>query len=141
MTARFGMYCGSCSYAIWPHFKAASEAFRRWRDHDPASRAMARPYDLELPVPFEPAVVDYEARAHELGLHIFPNSRWPFTITVGLFFGFLGLAPFPAPMRIALGVIGGLIFLVGVIGWVVIEDTRMYPTEEAPGGRPHSGAH
>jgi hypothetical protein len=42
---------------------------------------------------------------------------------------FLGLAaiPFSAAARITLAVIGGLIFLWGVVGWVLVEDVRMYP--------------
>ncbi len=43
-------------------------------------------------------------------------------------FLFLGLAAVPlAPaLRISLFVIGLLIFLIGVIGWVVLEDVQMY---------------
>jgi hypothetical protein len=133
------MYCGNCSYGIWPNMKVASEAFRRWRDQDPATRAVARPFDRELPGRFEPEVIDYDARAHELGIHISPNSNWPFVITVGVFLFFLALAPFPAPVRIALGLIGGLIFLIGVVGWVVVEDTRRFPKEGA--GGPHGEGH
>jgi hypothetical protein len=33
--------------------------------------------------------------------------------------------------RIVLAVIGGLIFLYGVVGWVIVEDVRMYPAEDA----------
>jgi hypothetical protein len=135
------MYCGNCSYGIWPNMMVASEAFRRWRDQDPATRAMARPFDVELPISREPEVIDYEARAHELGIHIFPNSNWPFVITVGIFLGFLGLATFPTPARIVLGAVGGLILLIGIVGWVVIEDTRMFPKEEAHTGRAHGEPH
>ena len=44
---------------------------------------------------------------------------------------FLGLAAIPiaSVARIILAVIGGLIFLVGVVGWVVVEDVRMFPTD------------
>jgi hypothetical protein len=31
-----------------------------------------------------------------------------------------------------LAVIGGLIFLYGVVGWVLVEDVRMYPADAPP---------
>jgi len=105
----------------------ASAAFKAWRDADPA-RASASRYDLELPV-FIDNTVDFAARAHELGIHLFPNSNWPFVICFGAFFLALAAIPFPPTPRIVLAVIGGLIFLTGVVGWVIVEDVRMFPTD------------
>jgi hypothetical protein len=31
-----------------------------------------------------------------------------------------------------------VIFLVGVVGWVLVEDVKMYPTESAGGSEGHS---
>jgi hypothetical protein len=73
--------------------------------------------------------IDYVARAHELGIHLSPPSNWPFVICFGLLFLSLAAIPFAATARIVLAVIGGLIFLGGVVGWVVIEDTRMFPSD------------
>ena len=109
----------------------ASAAFKAWRDADPSRRDASR---FDVLVPEEPVdvTVDYAARAHELGIHLFPNSNYPFIICVGaLFLGLAGI-PFSGPARIALLVIGGLIFLYGVVGWVLVEDVRMYPVETPP---------
>lgn len=129
LTPRFLPYCKSCSFALWPSRAYAGAAFHAWQAADPR-RAAARPYDMEIPVPAGPEVVDYEERAHRLGIHIFPSSNFPFVICVG--FLFLGLAaiPFPGAARLGLLVIGLAIFLIGVVGWVVLEDVRMYPTED-----------
>ncbi len=109
----------------------ASAAFKAWRDADP-SRARASRYDLDLPPPPVDDTVDFAARAHDLGIHLFPNSNYPFIICVGMLFLGLAAVPFSAPVRIAMAVIGGLIFLYGVVGWVLIEDVRMYPAENQP---------
>jgi hypothetical protein len=106
----------------------AGAAFHAWQRADPA-RSVARPYDLELPVPPPSHVVDYEARAHSQGIHIFPSSNWPFVICVGFLFLGLAAVPFPGPVRITLAIAGLIVFLVGVAGWVVLEDVRMYPTD------------
>ena len=129
LTPRFLPYCKSCSFALWPSRAYAGAAFHAWQAAD-SSRAAARPYDLEMPVPQAGEVVDYEERAHRLGIHIFPSSNYPFVICVG--FLFLGLAaiPFPGMARLALFVIGLAVFLFGVIGWVVLEDVAMYPTDD-----------
>ena len=53
---------------------------------------------------------------------------------------FLGLAaiPFDSIVRIVLAVMGGVIFLVGVAGWVLLEDVRMFPTDAGGNGEaPH----
>jgi hypothetical protein len=72
---------------------------------------------------------DFAARAHELGIHIFPNSNWPFTICFGALFLSLAAIPFSSTLRIVLAVFGGLIFLYGVVGWVIVEDVRMFPSD------------
>jgi hypothetical protein len=128
LTARFVDFCRNDGYKLWPSSVFASAAFQAWRDADPA-RAEASRFDLELPAPPLDTTVDYAARAHELGIHLFPNSNYPFTICVGVLFMALAAIPFSATTRIVLLVIGGLIFLYGVVGWVLVEDVRMYPTD------------
>lgn len=130
-------FCRNCGYGLWPSVQAASRAFKIWRAADPV-RAVARPYDLELPVLAGPAVVDFDERAHELGIHLFPSSIWPFPICVGLLFLGLAAVPFAAPVRIGLAAFGAIVFLVSVIGWVVVEDTRMYT---AAGTTGHESEH
>ncbi len=103
----------------------ASAAFQTWRNADP-SRRRARRFDLELPVAQEPPIVDYEERAHRLGIHVFPPSSYPFIICLGFLFLGLAAVPFPGLTRLVLLVLGLLVFLIGVGGWVVFEDTRMY---------------
>ncbi len=144
LTARFNQYCRNCGFTLWPSSPFASAAFQAWRDADPA-RARARRFDLELPEPPAEQPVDYEERAHHLGIHIFPSSNWPFIICVGFFFLALAAVPFPGPTRIVLAVIGFVIFLIGVVGWVVFEDSRMYPGEDvithaAPGSSGRAAA-
>lgn len=106
----------------------ASAAFKAWRDADPA-RAEASRFDLELPAPPVEVTIDYAERAHKLGIHLFPNSNYPFVICVGALFLALAAIPFPSVARITLAVIGGVIFLFGVVGWVLVEDVRMFPAE------------
>jgi hypothetical protein len=84
--------------------------------------------DLEIPHHVDNSF-DFTARAHELGIHLFPNSNWPFTICAGALFLGLAAIPFPSTPRIVLAIIGGLIFLYGVVGWVVLEDVRMFPSD------------
>jgi hypothetical protein len=127
MTARFVDHCRNCGYKLWPSSVLASAAFKAWRDADP-SRARASRFDLELPVEID-NTVDFAARAHELGIHLFPNSNWPFVICLGALFLGLAAIPFPSVARIVLAIIGGVIFLVGVVGWVLVEDVRMYPAD------------
>lgn len=127
-TQRFLDHCRNCGYKIWPSSEMASAAFKAWRDVDPA-RADASRFDMEPPQPPVDTSVDFAARAHALGIHLFPNSNYPFIICVGALFLALGAVPFPAPARITLAVIGGLVFLFGVVGWVLVEDVKMFPTE------------
>jgi hypothetical protein len=110
----------------------ASAAFQAWRAADPA-RAEASRFDLELPQHVD-NTFDFTARARELGIHLFPNSNWPFTICFGLLFLGLGAIPFGATTRITLAVIGGVIFLYGVVGWVVLEDVRIFPSDSTEPG-------
>jgi len=128
MTARFVDMCRNCGYKLWPSSVMASAAFKAWRGADPERRAEVSRFDLDYPVHLD-NTVDYEARAHELGIHISPPSNWPFVICFGLLFLSLGAIPFPGTIRIVLAVIGGVIFLWGVVGWVVIDDSRMFPSE------------
>jgi hypothetical protein len=115
----------------------ASAAFKTWRDADPARKWASR-YDMELPQPQVDEAVDYAARAHQLGIHLFPSSTYPFVITVGALFCALALIPFADSARIVLGVIGGFILVYGIIGWVLVEDVHMFPSD-SPG--PHGGGH
>ncbi|HKC20283.1 MAG TPA: hypothetical protein VKE27_11725 [Candidatus Dormibacteraeota bacterium] len=128
VTARFVDLCRNCGYKLWPSSVMASEAFKIWRDGDPARLDTSR-FDLALPAPAIDTTVDYAARAHDLGIHIFPNSNYPFVICAGAFFLSLAAIPISATARIVLAVIGGLIFLYGVVGWVLVEDVRMYPSD------------
>lgn len=136
-TARFGDHCRNCGYKLWPSSQVASAAFQAWRASDPA-RASASRFDREIPEHID-NTVDFAARARELGIHLFPNSSWPFIICLGVLFLGLAAIPFSTTTRIALAVIGGVIFLWGVVGWVLIEDVRMYPGDSAePGVEAHN---
>ena len=132
-TARFMEFCNNCGYALWPSVASASRAFEVWRDHDP-SRAAARPFDVSLTPDEIVPVVDFQARAHELGIHVFPGSNWPFPICLGMLFLGLALIPFPSGPRLVMGIIGGLIFLYGVGGWVMVEDVKIYPSTDPAHG-------
>jgi hypothetical protein len=133
LTPRFLPYCRNCGFALWDSGPQASAAFTAWRRADPG-RARARRYDLGLPAG-PSKTFDYDHRAHELGIHLPGPTRFPILICLG--FLLLGVAGAPLPSaagRIALAAIGASIFLLGVVGWVVIEDARMFPKED-----PHSG--
>jgi len=128
LTARFVDHCRNCGYKIWPSSEMASAAFKAWRDADPARDEASR-FDLVVPGPPVDTSIDFAARAHTLGIHLFPSSNYPFTICVGMLFLGLGAIPFATTARIVLAVIGGLIFLFGVVGWVLVEDVQMFPAE------------
>jgi hypothetical protein len=134
-TARFVDHCRNCGYKLWPSSHMASAAFLAWRAADP-QRASASRFDLEIPLHVD-NTVDFSARARELGIHLFPNSNWPFIICLGALFLGLAAIPFPAAPRIALAIIGAVIFLYGVVGWVLIEDVRMYPSDPEGTGEVH----
>jgi len=129
LTARFDQYCQNCGYSLWPNGEVAAAAFRAWRDADP-ERRWARQFDLMLPAraPWEPelAELDYDTRAEELGIHMPPPSKFPILICLGMLFLALAAPPWQPALRIAFGVIGLVIFLAGVVGWVVVEDTQFY---------------
>ena len=130
-TARFMQYCRNCGYSLWPSGPVASAAFRAWRDADPVRR-IARRFDLLLPLDEGPDVIDYEERAHRLGIHIFPSSPFPFPIAIGVMILFFAIIHFPGEalwLRIALFVVGALVLLYGVVGWVVVEDVRYFPND------------
>jgi len=127
-TARFVDQCRNCGYKLWPSSEMASAAFKAWRNADP-SRAAASRFDLDVPPPPLEMTIDYAARAHELGIHLFPSSNYPFIICVGALFLALAAIPFSGTARLVLAIIGGLIFLYGVVGWVLVEDVRMFPTD------------
>jgi hypothetical protein len=131
-TARFVDHCRNCGYKLWPSSVMASAAFLAWRAAEPARDTASR-FDLEVPVHID-NTVDFSARARELGIHLFPNSNWPFIICLGALFLGLAAIPFGSTTRIVLAVIGGVIFLYGVVGWVLIEDVRMYPGEASETG-------
>jgi hypothetical protein len=122
--------CRNCGYKLWPSSEMASAAFKAWRDADP-TRADASRYDLEVPLEPIDVSVDYAARARQLGIHLFPSSNYPFVICVGALFLALAAIPFSGTVRLALLVIGGLIFLYGVVGWVLVEDVRMFPADSS----------
>ncbi len=128
MTARFVDMCRNCGYKLWPSSVMASAAFKAWRATDPEQRSEVSRFDMDYPVHID-NTIDYEARAHQLGIHLSPNSNWPFIICFGLLFLSLAAIPFSATTRIVLAVIGGLIFLWGLVGWVVIDDSRMFPSD------------
>ena len=132
LTARFVDHCRNCGYKLWPSSVLASAAFKAWQTADPARLAVSR-FDTALPVVVD-NTVDYEARAHKLGIHIFPNSNWPFVICFGALFLALAAIPFPGIARLSLAVIGGVIILTGVVGWVVVEDVRIFPSESPAAG-------
>ena len=136
LTARFLDHCRNCGYKLWPSGQMASAAFKAWQAADPEARAEVSRYDLAVPDRVD-NLVDYQARAHHLGIHIFPSSNWPFVICFGALWLALAAIPFAGPVRIALAVIGGIIFLVGVAGWVLVEDVRMYPGDVMTGDEVH----
>ena len=98
---------------------------------------LARPYDRELPGEEQPQLADYDARAHELGIHVSPRSNYPFLICLGIGVAAFAAVPLPLAARIVLGAIGAAIFLFGVFGWVVLEDTRYFPAEPNDGHEAH----
>ena len=137
-TARFEDHCRNCGYKLWPSSVVASAAFKAWQAVDPEHRSNVSRFDMEFPVHVD-NTVDYVARARQLGIHLFPNSSWPFVISFGALFLALAAIPFSSTLRIVLAVIGGIILVWGVVGWVLIEDVKMFPDDTAPahGEAPH----
>jgi hypothetical protein len=130
LTARFVDHCRNCGYKLWPSSHMASAAFKAWQAADPGHRSEVSRFDTDYPVRVD-NTVDYVARAQLLGIHLFPNSNWPFVICLGSLFLALAAIPFASTTRIVLAVIGGVIFLWGVVGWVLVEDVKMYPDDSA----------
>ena len=127
-TQRFLQYCRNDGYQLWPSSQMASEAFKAWRDADPSRAELSR-YDIDLPEPVPDDEVDYAERAHKLGIHLFPSSNYPFVICVGALFLGIAAVPIDGTVRLGPAIIGALIFLYGVVGWVLVEDVRMFPTD------------
>jgi hypothetical protein len=136
LTARFIDQCRNCGYKLWPSSEMASAAFRAWQAADLERRSEVSRFDLAEPTHMD-HLVDYDARAHQLGIHVFPSSNWPFIICLGALFLGLAAVPWDAAVRIGFLVIGGIIFLTGVAGWVLVEDVRMYPADTPAGGEVH----
>jgi hypothetical protein len=53
----------------------------------------------------------------------------------------LALAAAPLTVRLVIGVVGALVLLYGVIGWVVLEDTRYFPSEALEAEPDSEGMH
>ena len=123
--------CRNCGYKLWPSSVMASAAFKAWQAADPEHRSYVSRFDMDYPPRFD-NTVDYVARAQQLGIHLFPSSNWPFVICLGSLFLALAAIPFPSTTRIVLAVIGAVIFLWGVVGWVLVEDVKMFPDDSAP---------
>jgi hypothetical protein len=137
LTARFVDMCRNCGYKIWPSSVMASAAFKAWQAADPVHRSEVSRFDLDYPEQVD-NTVDYVERAHQLGIHIFPSSNWPFIICLGVLFLSVAAIPFAPTTRIVLAAIGGVIFLWGVAGWVLVEDVKMFPDDSAqPQGEVH----
>jgi hypothetical protein len=136
-TPRFLDHCRNCGYKLWPSSVMASAAFKAWQAADPARRSELSRFDTDYLVHVD-NTIDYEARAHQLGIHLSPNSNWPFVICFGGLFLALAAIPFPATARIVLAVIGGVIFLWGIVGWVVVDDSKMFPSDSS---EPHGEVH
>jgi hypothetical protein len=136
-TPRFLDHCRNCGYKLWPSSVMASAAFKAWQAADPARRSELSRFDTDYSVHVD-NTIDYEARAHQLGIHLSPNSNWPFVICFGGLFLALAAIPFPATVRIVLAVIGGVIFLWGIVGWVVVDDSKMFPSDSS---EPHGEVH
>ena len=136
LTARFGWFCRNCGFRLWPPAETAARAYRTWRLADPG-RSRVHQWDDVPPVDEEARiiVVDFEERAHELGIHIFPPSRWPFLVCVGIFFLGFAAIPFNPVVRIVLASIGILFFLFALAGWMR-EDVKIFPADE-PGDGTH----
>jgi hypothetical protein len=134
LAARFGWFCRNCGFRLWPDAETAARAFRIWRLADPA-RAYVHQYDDSPAMDVDDVVyVDFMERAHGLGIHIFPSSTWPIMICLGVFFGAFAFVAFPTPVRIVMGALFAIFFIGGIAGWLM-EDVKMFPTDETVSGR------
>lgn len=141
LTARFGWFCRNCGFRLWPNAESAARAYRTWRLADPA-RSRIHQWDDVPPIAEEDQiiVVDFEERAHELGIHIFPPSRWPFLVCVGILFLAFAAIPFDVTIRIVLAVIGVVFFLLAIAGWMQ-EDVKIFPSDDPGAGDGHGSPH
>jgi hypothetical protein len=141
LTARFGWFCRNCGFRLWPSAMAAARAYRTWRLAD-NSRMYIHQWDDTPPLGTDDViVVDFGARAHQLGIHLFPASLWPIMVCIGVLFLAFAAIPFAAIARIILLVIGIVFFIFAVAGWM-LEDVKMFPAEDAgEHGGSHTGAH
>jgi hypothetical protein len=140
LTARFGWFCRNCSFRLWPNAEAAARAYRTWRLADPARRHIHQWDDLPIIDEDTIIVVDFEEKAHKLGIHIFPSSRWPFLVCVGVLFLAFAAVPFPQSIiRIILLVIGIIFFILAIAGWM-LEDVRLFPKDDAAAAGGHGDA-
>ena len=95
LTARFVDHCRNCGYKFWPSSEMASAAFKAWQAADPERRSEVSRFDVDYPNRVD-STVDYDARARQLGIHLSPNSNWPFVISFGGLFLAFAAIPFPA---------------------------------------------
>lgn len=140
LTARFGWFCRNCGFRLWPGAQAAARAYRTWRLADPARVYVHQWDDTPLLDEESVIVVDFAEKAHDLGIHIFPSSRWPILVCVGIFFLAFAAIPFPSIARIILASIGVLFFIAAIAGWM-LEDVRLFPKDEAGGGHGAGDGH
>ena len=139
LTARFGWFCRNCGFRLWPNAQAAGRAYRTWRLADPSRMYVHQWDDMPLLEGASVIHVDFEEKAHELGIHIFPSSRWPFLVCVGILFLALAAPPYASVARIIFLVLGVLFFIAAIAGWM-LEDVRLFPSDKpAEGG--HAGHH
>jgi hypothetical protein len=139
LTARFGWFCRNCGFRLWPSSVAAARAYRTWRLADTGRMYVHQWDDLPVIEAANVITVDFEEKAHQLGIHIFPSSRWPFLVCVGILFLALAAPPFPTIARVILLVIGILFFIAAIAGWM-LEDVRLFPADDpAAGGQGDHG--
>lgn len=126
LAARFTPNCSNCGRTFWPSRAIASSAFRAWKAADSA-RATARPFDTDLPPTPVDNTIDYDAKAHRLGIHLFPKTWWPIVISLGFLFLALGAVPIgDGTLRLVFAVLGAVIFFIGIGGWWLVEDIKLY---------------
>ncbi len=140
LTARFGWFCRNCGFRLWPGAQAAARAYRTWRLADPARVYVHQWDDTPLLDEESVIVVDFAEKAHDLGIHIFPSSRWPILVCVGILFLAFAAIPFPSIARIILAAIGVLLFIAAIAGWM-LEDVRLFPADDPGAGDGHGDGH
>ncbi len=136
LTARFGWFCRNCGFRLWPSGRVAARAYRTWRLADPSRMYVHQWDDTPVVDDVNVIVVDFDEKAHQLGIHIFPSSRWPFLVCVGVFFLAFAAIPFPPVARIVLAAIGVIFVILAIAGWM-LEDVRLFPKDDAAGDGHH----